>query len=417
MQVDRLCPECGAVNSLVVDYQRGEVVCDQCAIVTEMALLEDQSTAFETENMGELHEARYAAGPKESAGDKKLNKCRQLLRLLQTKMFVPEGVTERATDYCTRINRITRDVAGAVAAQYKPSVLAISAFLLAAPHFHHPIQMEEIFNIPQIRDQVKHAQVTETKRQIVDLLNLRQEQLELSGRIWSDYVGMLHRRLVAYGTMIAMPPPDGAPLLASLLASHFEDYVTSGFSVQKICAVCIILTYTADAALRLLYTDGTAVHPFSITTASSNSSNSNSMSSNRGNTSTTTTTNTTTAKGVVSMQQAPHDASLIESVTAAVIMALRTEAAGSDVRNILRQHLSERDPKRARLLDACGKLYSQMKMQQQFSGSSSGVESSSSNVNTTAAATGSDTHNNNPPLVSGSSVPTGKIVLKRDRNE
>jgi transcription initiation factor TFIIIB Brf1 subunit/transcription initiation factor TFIIB len=197
MLTQKKCPHCGAIDSLDVDYLRGEVACNECAIVCEAGLLEDPRTAFDDEGTVQQHGLRSVAATtsgtkaEKTTLDKTSARAFDILNALKARTGAPEAVVEVAQGFFENfsVQAKAKNTGGVDA-----PLLATGCFQLAAELRHCPIQSGEFATMTFLRG-VNASKLAALRKRLVSDLGLAEQVKALAGTFHRDLVALYARRL------------------------------------------------------------------------------------------------------------------------------------------------------------------------------------------------------------------------------
>ena len=281
MLTQKKCPHCGAIDSLDVDYLRGEVACNECAIVCETGLLEDPRTVWDDDGTviqahgtrevvssttasrrgGGGHQGRGgAAGAggarsvvERSKQDARSGRAFVMLKTMRDATGVAEAVVESAQGYFEAVSaRETARNSGGT----QPAVLAAACFHIAATLRHFPIPLAEIAALQFLS--VTASKVDAAKRNVLTELALDSE--------WRAAVQPephVNDLMVLYGRRLRPQPmtPRQAAVAAALCLEFVARYSHRDERVAAAWAIFATLHNRTAPANRLREAAGIVLPP------------------------------------------------------------------------------------------------------------------------------------------------------------
>jgi transcription initiation factor TFIIIB Brf1 subunit/transcription initiation factor TFIIB len=193
----RKCPHCGATDSLEVDYLRGEVACNECAIVCETGLLEDPRTVFDEDGAVPTTGSRgprvstAAGGVEHSRADAKSTRAYQIMKAIRDRTGVPEAVVEGGQSLFDRY--IALATANNLAA-IEPVLCATTCFYISATLRFYPVQPTELASYSFLKG-ITPSKIDAAKTKLISELNLRTEWEAAAASFYENLVALYARRL------------------------------------------------------------------------------------------------------------------------------------------------------------------------------------------------------------------------------
>lgn len=278
MLTQKKCPHCGAIDSLDVDYLRGEVACNECAIVCETGLLEDPRTVWDDDGTIQTHGTRevvssttdsrggggrgrggaVGAGGARSVVERSKQDARSgrafvMLKTMRDATGVAEAVVESAQGYFEAVSaRETARNSGGT----QPAVLAAACFHIAATLRHFPIPLAEIAALQFLS--VTASKVDAAKRNVLTELALDTE--------WRAAVQPephVNDLMVLYGRRLRPQPmtPRQAAVAAALCLEFVARYSHRDERVAAAWAIFATLHNRTAQANRLREAAGIVLPP------------------------------------------------------------------------------------------------------------------------------------------------------------
>jgi hypothetical protein len=253
----KTCPHCGEVDSLVVDYQRGEVACSACCIVTEGALLEDAMTAWHDDIGVDEGTARRdlssinhvgAASAADGSNKSRERVLRDTIYALQQRVGVPEVVADAALAYA---NEAKAKMMASNVTQPDQRLLAAACFNIAGVIRHYPIQAHEILSFGQLFAKgATEVKLDEIRQKVLALLPEIRESLEKANREYflKDLVALVGGRLRP--RQLTKAQQTVAALVAQLFSLHVASEkaaLVAAFAVFTVLAQPDIMSVVATA--------------------------------------------------------------------------------------------------------------------------------------------------------------------------
>jgi transcription initiation factor TFIIIB Brf1 subunit/transcription initiation factor TFIIB len=199
MLTSKVCPYCGAVDSLDVNYLRGEVACNECAVVCQTGLLEDPRTEWGGDE-GTVHThgdrqpkvtTTRGRGDAGSKGDAKSTRAYHVLCAIRDRCNVPQSIVEVAQGYFDRYSAIT---ATKQSGSIETVTLAAGCFFVAARLRFYPVPAAEIASFPFLRG-VSPSKIDAVKLKLLPELKLDTDWIAVQPQFFEHLVAYYGRRL------------------------------------------------------------------------------------------------------------------------------------------------------------------------------------------------------------------------------